>query len=245
VELYPAVDLLEGGAVRLRQGDFAARTDFGDPLALARSYRDGGARWVHVVDLDAARRGRPVQRDLVAALVSAVAPLHVQVGGGVRSAEDVEALLALGAARVVVGTLAATDPGAVRELAATYPGRVALGLDHRGGQVATEGWRSTSGQAASELLASLAGAPLGAVVVTAIDRDGTLEGPDLAGLAAVLVATEVPVVASGGVGSLEDLRQLAALRVGGRRLAGVVVGRALAEGAMSVEEALAACASSE
>jgi len=239
------VDLLDGGAVRLRQGDFAARTDFGDPLALARRYVAGGARWIHVVDLAAARSGRPVQRELVARLVEAVAPVPVQVGGGARAPEDIAALLGLGAARVVVGTWAARDPAAVRELAEAHPGRLALGLDHRGSQVATEGWATSSGQRIEELLAALAGAPLGAVVVTAIDRDGTLTGPDLDGLGRVLELTDLPILASGGVGSRADLEQLARLRRAGRGLAGVVVGRALAEGALSVEEALAACASSE
>lgn len=244
MELYPAVDLLGGTAVRLQQGDFDRRTDYGDPVALVRRYADAGARWVHVVDLDAALRGRPVNRRLVLDLVVAAAPLSVQVGGGVRTAEDAEALLDAGAARVVLGTVAARQPALAVALARRFPGQVAVGVDHRRGRVATDGWEADGRLSVADLLAEVADAPLGAVVVTAIDRDGMLSGPDVDGLAEVLAATPHPVVASGGVSSADDLRALAALQAGGRRLAGAIVGRALVDGVVTVEEALVACAPS-
>jgi phosphoribosylformimino-5-aminoimidazole carboxamide ribotide isomerase len=244
VDLYPAVDVLGGTAVRLRQGDFERRQDYGDPVALARSYAAAGARWVHVVDLDAARSGRPANRDVVLAVAQAVAPVAVQVGGGIRSAEDATAVLHAGAGRVVLGTAAVRDPDMAAELADRFPGRVAVGLDHRGGQVATDGWAEPGRRTVGELLQRFADVPLGAVVVTAIERDGMLSGPDLAGLADVLECTAHPVLASGGVASADDLRALAALRVGGRSLAGAVVGRAIVDGVVPIEEALAACVAS-
>ncbi len=254
MDLFPAVDLRGGRAVRLVQGDFDRETAYGDPVALARSFAAAGAPWLHVVDLDAARTGEPVQRDLVLAIAAAV-PVPVQTGGGVRTDADVDALLAGGVARVVLGTAALDDPDLVRRAAARHPGRVAVGLDHRRGpsgrsEVAVRGWEEGSGRDLDDVVAGLTGSGVAALVVTAIDRDGTLEGPDLAGLAAVVAATDVPVVASGGVGSPADLAELAALVVevpgggGTRTLAGAITGRALVDGRMTVEEALAACAPS-
>jgi len=245
VELYPAVDILGGSAARLQQGDFARATTYGDPVTLGRRYVEAGARWVHVVDLDAARTGRPVNRELVVALVAALAPAAVQIGGGVRNPDDVAALLGAGAARVVLGTLAVTDPEATAALAERFPRRIAIGLDHRGGVVATDGWESDGQRTVVDLLARYETVPIGAVVVTAIDRDGMLGGPDLAGLGDVLAWTRLPVVASGGVASADDLRALAGLARHGRRLVGAVVGRALVDGRLGIEEALAACAASE
>jgi len=250
MELLPAIDLHQGQAVRLVQGDFDRSSTYGDPEALARSFVDRGARWLHVVDLDAARSGRPVHRDLVKALARSV-DVPVQTGGGVRSLADVEDLLAAGLARVVLGTAALEDPGLAVAAATRHPGRVALGLDYRrlpDGRLeaASHGWAAGSGRMVDELLAIVAGAPLGALVVTAIARDGTLEGPDVGGLAAVLDASAIPVVASGGVGSVADVAALAALASPAERrtLAGVVVGKALVDGRMSIEEGLAACAPS-
>jgi len=250
MELFPAVDLHERRAVRLVQGDFDRRTDYGDPLALAEDFVRRGARWLHVVDLDAAKSGTPQQRDLVVAITRAV-PVPVQTGGGVRRAADVDELLDAGLARVVLGTAATEDPAAAAELAARHPDRVALGLDYRRRpdgelEVAGRGWTAPSGRSVADVLAAVGDAPFGAVVATAIDRDGTLSGPDTDGLTGVLEATGVPVVASGGVGSRADLVALAALVAprSGRRLAGAVVGRAFVDGRLSVEEALEACASS-
>jgi phosphoribosylformimino-5-aminoimidazole carboxamide ribotide isomerase len=244
VELFPAIDLRQGSAVRLVQGDFARQHDFGDPLDMAWRFAAAGARWVHVVDLDAARTGTPVNRALVLEIARGCA-MQVQAGGGVRGAPDVEELLGGGVARVVLGT-AAGDPALVEELAVRFPGRVAVGLDHRHGgrDVAVWGWERASGVSVPDALARLAGVPLAAVVVTAIERDGAMAGPDIAGLADAVASTAHDVIASGGVRSVEDLRALGALEAGGRRLAGAVVGRALAEGTLSVEEAIAACAAS-
>lgn len=244
MQLMPAVDLLAGGAVRLVQGDFERRTEYGDPVALACRWVDGGAKWVHVVDLDAARSGFRANRRIVEQVVEAVAPVPVQVGGGVRAVHDVEELLASGVARVVMGTAAAREPSFAVAMADRFPQKVAVGIDHRRGQVAVGGWADKASLSLAELLERFEDAPLGAVVVTAIERDGMLGGPDLDGLRGVLQATALPVVASGGVGSADDLRSLAALEVDGRRLAGVIVGKALVDGVLETREAIAACEAS-
>jgi len=252
MDLYPAIDIRDGGAVRLTQGDFDRQSDYGDPVALARRFVAGGAPWLHVVDLDAARSGRPVNRSTVLAVAGAV-DVPVETGGGVRSMDDVAELLDGGLARVVLGTAALDDPGLVRRATAAFPGRVALGLDYRRtpdgrAEVAVRGWEVGSGRTVGELLDEVAGAGLAAVVVTSIERDGMLTGPDVEGLAAVLASTDVPVIASGGVGSADDIAALAALRAEGpdgvRRLAGAITGKALVDGRMTVEEGVAACAPS-
>ena len=238
MELFPAIDLLDGRCVRLYQGDYARSTVYGDdPVAQALAFEAEGAQWIHVVDLDAARSGEPVNRPVVAAIAEAVS-VPVQTGGGVRDEAAAEALFDAGVARVVVGTAALEDPEFVRRLAARHP--VAVGLDSRGREVAVRGWLQGSGRDLIDLVAAFEGAGVQALVVTEISRDGTLDGPDLSGLAGVLAASEIPVVASGGVGSLNDLRALAALDAGGRRLAGVIVGRAIYDGAFSVAEGVAA-----
>jgi phosphoribosylformimino-5-aminoimidazole carboxamide ribotide isomerase len=243
VDLYPAIDLLGGRVVQLRQGDYDRATDYGgDPAAVAASFVEQGARWVHVVDLDAARTGEPVNRSAVEAIVAAAAGARVEVGGGVRDEANAEALLVGGATRVVLGTAAVADPPLVGRLAARHPGGVAVGLDARDGEVAVRGWTAGSGASVLDLVHRFADDGVGAFVVTDISRDGTLAGPDVRGLASVLETTEVPVVASGGVGSLDDLRALAELEVGGRRLAGAIVGTAIHDGRFSVAEALAALA---
>ncbi len=232
MDLYPAIDLRRGRCVRLDQGDFARETVYGaDPVALARRYEAAGAPWVHVVDLDAAR-GDGSNRPIVESVAAAVG-VAVQAGGGVRDASLLEA----GVARVVLGSMAVADPGAAARLAGEHPGRVAVGLDHRGGEVRVRGWEEGSGLDLFELVARFEGAGAAAFVVTDISRDGRMSGPDLAGYEKLVAATAVPVIASGGVASLDDLR---ALRDSG--VAGVIVGKALYEGAFTVEEAVAACA---
>jgi phosphoribosylformimino-5-aminoimidazole carboxamide ribotide isomerase len=233
MELYPAIDLRRGRCVRLYQGDFDQETVYADdPVAVARSFAAAGARWVHVVDLDASRRDGS-NRHLVEQ-VARKAGLQVQSGGGVRDGS----LLDAGVARVVLGSVAVDEPSLARELAAAYPGRVAIGLDHRDGEVRTRGWEEGSGQSLLELVAGFEDTGVAALVVTDISRDGVLAGPDVDGYAGLLAATALPVIASGGVGTLDHLHELAALEVDGRRLAGVIVGKALYEGAFTVEQAL-------
>jgi phosphoribosylformimino-5-aminoimidazole carboxamide ribotide isomerase len=241
-ELYPAIDLRGGRAVRLLRGDYAAETVYSDdPVAVARSFEVAGARWIHVVDLDAARSGEAGNLDLVAAVAKGVG-CQVETGGGVRSVEAAERLIDAGVARVVVGTAAVERPELVTELAARFPGRVAVGLDARGRRVAVKGWTETTGADLVELAARFEGHGVSALIVTEIGRDGTMEGPDLGQLGAVLEATSVDVIASGGVGTLDDISALAGLSSGGRSLAGIIVGRAIYEGRFSVEEALACLA---
>jgi len=239
MDLFCAIDLRGGRCVRLTQGDFDRATTYdGDPVEVAREFEAAGAPWIHVVDLDAARTGQPVNGAVVAAVAGAVA-VPVQAGGGVRSAEAARTLFAAGVERVVVGTAAVERPELVSEL--TEAGhRVAVGLDVRGTEVAVRGWERGSGMDLFELLDRFSGAGVDAVVVTQIERDGMLLGPDIDGLRAVLAATTVPVVASGGVGSVTDLVGLAGLDVEGRRLSGAIVGKALHDGLFSVTEALAA-----
>jgi phosphoribosylformimino-5-aminoimidazole carboxamide ribotide isomerase len=237
MELFPSIDLRRGRVVRLHQGDFARETVYGDdPVAVARSYADAGATWIHVVDLDASRRDGS-NRDAIVAVAGAV-DVPVQAGGGVRDASLLEA----GVARVVLGSAAVDDPDLVARMAAAHPGRVVVGLDHRDGEVRVRGWEEGSGRRLHDLVAELAVPGVAAFVVTDISRDATLAGPDLDGYAALLGATTVPVVSSGGVGTLADLEALAALEVAGRRLAGAIVGKALYEARFTLADALAVVA---
>jgi phosphoribosylformimino-5-aminoimidazole carboxamide ribotide isomerase len=249
MELFCAIDLRDGGAVRLVQGDFSRERRFGDPIEIAGQLVADGAERLHVVDLDAARTGTPVNRGTVAAIVRGV-DVPVQTSGGVRTEQDVSELLDLGADRVVMGTTALRQPEVARRAAERFPGQVVLGLDHRGTGTALEpavaGWVEGSGTTVTEVLGHFADVPFAAVVATAIERDGTGAGPDLGALGTVLDLTGFPVVASGGVGGRSDLEALALLRSpgAGRCLAGVVVGSALLDGTLSVQEAVDACARS-
>lgn len=236
MDLYPAIDLRDGKCVRLHQGDYAQETVYGDdPVAQALAFAEAGAGWIHVVDLDAARTGVPENRDVVAAIAAAV-PVPVQTGGGVRSVEAADALFAAGVERVVIGTAALTDPDLVRTLARDH--RVAVGLDAKSGEVATDGWLVGSGRTVLDVARSFADVGVDAFVVTDISRDGTLAGPDIVGLSDVLGATPVDVIASGGVGSMADLDALAAVEVDGRRLSGVIAGKAIYEGHVDVAGAV-------
>ena len=237
MDLYPAIDLRGGRVVRLYQGDFDKETAYGvDPVAVAKRYAAAGAHWIHMVDLDAARTGTPENRPVIAAVAAAVAgDARVQASGGVRDRASAEALLACGVDRVVLGTAAVEHPDLVVELAASC--QVAVGIDARGREVAVRGWTEGSGVDLFDLLARFAGSGVAAVIVTDIGRDSTLAGPDLGGLAAVVAATDIAVIASGGVGTLADLEERATLG-----LDGVIVGKALYEGKFTVEEAIVACA---
>lgn len=231
--LYPAIDLRGGRCVRLRQGSFDDETVYdADPVSVARGFASAGAEWIHVVDLDAAR-GQGSNRDVVRAIAEAV-DIPVQTGGGVRDLS----LLNEGIARVVIGSMAVNDVPAVESLLRTGdPQRVALGLDHRDGRVAVAGWECDSDATVEQLAMHYGGFRPGAFVVTDISRDGMLVGPDVDGLRRLASTTSVPVIASGGVSSLEDM---VALRETG--VAGVIVGKALYEGRFTVEEALTTCA---
>ncbi|MFM8563922.1 MAG: HisA/HisF-related TIM barrel protein [Acidimicrobiia bacterium] len=232
VDLYPAIDLRAGKVVRLTQGDYSRETVYGDdPVAVARSFADAGAPWVHIVDLDAARTGDPVNRTIIARVAAALAGrASLQTGGGVRSVADAEELARAGVSRVVMGSAAVADPASV--VAASQVVDVAVGLDHRAGDVAVHGWTESSGVNLVEALGWFPTAR--AFVITDIARDGMLSGPDLEGLAMAVSSTSVPVIASGGVSSLDDVTALA--RLDG--LGGIITGRALYEGRFSVGEAL-------
>jgi phosphoribosylformimino-5-aminoimidazole carboxamide ribotide isomerase len=234
MDLFPAIDLRGGQAVRLLRGDYAHEVVYdADPVARAEAFAAAGARWIHVVDLDAARTGEPVNRGAVAAIAAAVeGRARVQTGGGIRSVADARVHAAAGVARVVMGSAAVRSPDLVGAVAGVIP--VAVGLDHRGGELAVHGWTEDSGRRLLDVLDRFPAAD--ALIVTDISRDGTLAGPDLAGLTAVSAATSVPVIASGGVGSLDDLRALATVPA----LAGVIVGKALYEGRFDVGAGLAA-----
>jgi phosphoribosylformimino-5-aminoimidazole carboxamide ribotide isomerase len=234
--VYPAIDLRAGRCVRLMQGAFDRETVYGDdPVAVARRWEAEGAAWLHVVDLDGARAGKPVQQDIVRAICAAVR-IPVQTGGGLRDGAAIEGALAAGAARVVLGTAALRDEPLARALCVRHPGRIAFGLDARAGRLRTVGWTEEAAVGAVEAAARLGAFGAAAIVYTDIERDGTERGPDLAGTAAVARAAGVPVIASGGVGSLAHLQALAALVP---PVAGVIVGRALYTGALALRDALA------
>jgi phosphoribosylformimino-5-aminoimidazole carboxamide ribotide isomerase len=245
MDLFPSIDLRDGRCVRLTQGDFDRETVYGDdPVGQARVFADAGTPWIHVVDLDAARTGEPVNRPIVAAIAGSVGT-PVQVGGGVRDEDAALALLDAGVARVVIGTAALEQPDLVERLAARWPGRVALGLDVRGREVAVRGWLEGSGRQLLDVVADFEESGVGAIIVTQIEVDGVGAGPDVATYGELLASTELEVIASGGVGSLDDLRDLAALEVDGRELAGVIVGRALYDGSFTIDDALAATTSAD
>lgn len=240
MDLYPAIDLRGGKVVQLVQGDFdreAVHAD--DPVEVALGFEAAGVAWIHMVDLDAARTGEAHNRDLVARVCDAVS-IPVQAGGGVRSVDAARRLADAGVTRVVMGTAAVEDPSLVEEVSATQP--VALGLDVRGREVSIKGWTEGSGLDIADALARLAGSGAEAVVVTQIQGEGLLGGPDLDGLADLLAVCDLDVIASGGVGRLDHLRALADLERNGRRLAGAVVGTAIYEGHVDVAAAVSALA---
>jgi phosphoribosylformimino-5-aminoimidazole carboxamide ribotide isomerase len=236
MQVIPAIDLLDQKAVRLSKGRYDQVTVYhDDPPALARSW-SGKAERLHVVDLLGAKQGQPVQRDLIRCLVDAFGP-GVQVGGGVRSFEAAEDYFSLGVERVVLGTAALKDRGLVERIASAYPARVILAVDARQGKVATEGWLEQSETKASDLLRSFEQSPLAAVLYTDIDRDGTEVGPNIPETARLARNGGVPVIASGGVGTLEHLKELSTSDPG---IVAAIVGRAIHEHRFSLEEAISA-----
>ncbi len=231
--IYPAIDLRGGKCVRLRQGDYAQETVFGDdPVAVARRWVAEGATWLHLVDLDGARAGHPVNGDSVRRIVAG-AGVPCQLGGGLRTEAHIAEALGWGVARVILGTRALQDPAWLETVCRRFPGRVVLGLDARDGKAATDGWTAVSERPALDLARQCAGWPLAALVYTDISRDGMLAGPNLEPLAELVAAVAVPVIASGGVSTPEDIRRLLPLGV-----AGCVIGRALYEGRLKLPEAL-------
>jgi phosphoribosylformimino-5-aminoimidazole carboxamide ribotide isomerase len=235
VEIWPAIDLRGGRCVRLRQGDYRRETVFSeDPAAMARHWVSLGAEHLHLVDLDGARQGRLENLACVRAIVEA-ATVPCELGGGIRSEADIRQLLDLGLARLVIGTLAVCQPDWFREMCGKFPGRLALGIDARDGRVASGGWLETSDLSATDLARQFAHEPLAAVIYTDIAADGMLSGANVEGMARMQAAVDLPVVASGGVASKEDIARLAAVP-----MAGCIIGRALYEGILTLPEALSA-----
>ena len=235
--LYPAIDLKDGRCVRLLKGDFAQETVFNDnPADQAARFQAQGFRWLHVVDLNGAAEGRAVNRAGVEAILGAVS-IPVQLGGGIRDMAGIEMWLDRGLARVILGTAALRDPSLVRQAARAFPGRIAVGIDARGGRVATEGWFETSDVTAVDLARSFEDAGVAAIVYTDIERDGALRGVNVAATADLARAVGAPVIASGGVAGLDDLRALKQEAASG--IEGVICGRALYDGKIDPAQALA------
>jgi len=235
--LYPAIDIRDGKAVRLIQGDYDQETAYDDdPVVAARRWVDGGARWLHVVDLDGARAGEPVNLEHVGRIVAAVS-VPVQLGGGLRDSRKVEEAISSGVERVVLGTAAVRDPDMAEAIAAAHGERVVVSVDSRSGKVAAEGWTESSDLGTTEVIAALTERGVRRFVYTPVEVDGLMEGPDLDSLREAAMATDGELIYSGGIGSLDDLRALAEL--GLDNLGGVIVGRALYEQRFTVADAQA------
>lgn len=234
MQIYPAIDIRGGQCVRLRQGDYGQETVFGrDPAAMARRWVGEGATFLHLVDLDGAKVGQPVNGASVRAIVEA-AGVPCQLGGGIRTREHIAEVLGWGVQRVIVGTKALQSAEWLDEMAATFPGKLVLGIDAKEGKVATHGWLEVSQLGALELARRCEALPLAALVYTDIARDGMMQGANVAAMAEMAAAVKLPVIASGGVTSLDDVRALAEAG-----LAGCIIGRALYEGTLSLHEILA------
>ncbi len=232
--LYPAIDLKDGQCVRLLKGDMEAATVFGDdPAAQARLFAEAGAKWLHLVDLNGAFAGRPVNGAAVEGILQAV-DIPVQLGGGIRDMETIDHWVSAGVARVILGTVAVENPELVRTAAEAHPGKVAVGIDARGGKVATRGWAETTKVDATDLARQFEDAGVAAIIYTDIDRDGAMAGPNIAATEALARAVSIPVIASGGVSRMEDLTALKSTGV----IAGAISGRALYDGAIDLSSAL-------
>ena len=232
--IYPAIDIRGGRAVRLVEGDFARETQFdADPVDAARRWQDAGAEWIHIVDLDGARDGTGANRDAIARIRKAV-EVRIEVGGGIRSAADLQALAAIGIDRFILGSIAITDPDFTERAIATYGDAIAVGIDARNGKVATQGWLEQTDADAIEVARRFAAAGLKHVIFTDILRDGTFQGPNLDALRALIDAVSIDVIASGGVGSLADVEAIASTGAGG-----VIIGSALYHGKIALTDALA------
>ncbi len=233
--LYPAIDLKDGQAVRLLRGEMDQATVFNDdPTAQARAFVDAGCEWLHLVDLNGAFAGKPVNADAVDAILAAC-PVPAQLGGGIRDMQTIEAWINKGLARIILGTVAVEDPDIVRKAARAFPGKVAVGIDARDGRVATKGWAEETNIDATDLAKQFEDAGVSAIIYTDINRDGAMQGPNVEATAALARAVSIPVIASGGVSSVADL---IALRDCGADLDGAISGRALYDGAIDLAEAL-------
>jgi phosphoribosylformimino-5-aminoimidazole carboxamide ribotide isomerase len=233
MELWPAIDILNGQCVRLEQGDYCQETVYGSsPAVMARHWVDCGAKFLHVVDLDGAKDKQPVNKRFVQEIVEQVS-IPVEIGGGIRTEETIRDYLEMGIRRVVIGTLALKEPDWFREMSQKFPNRLVLGIDARNGMVATEGWFETSQTSAVALAKTFNDLPLAALVYTDISKDGMLEGPNFAEMEAMSRAVPFPVVASGGVSTLNDIRKLKELG-----LPACIIGKALYEGSFLLKEAL-------
>jgi phosphoribosylformimino-5-aminoimidazole carboxamide ribotide isomerase len=236
--LYPAIDLKDGQAVRLLRGEMDQATVFNtDPAAQARAFQDAGCQWLHLVDLNGAFAGQPVNGAAVEAILAAT-DVPAQLGGGIRDMATIEMWLSRGIARVILGTVAVENPALVREAARAFPGKVAVGIDARQGRVATKGWAEETDVMVTDLARQFEDAGVAAIIYTDIDRDGAMGGPNVAATADLARATAIPVIASGGVSSLADLIALRDTGV----IAGAISGRALYDGALDLGDALAALA---
>ena len=236
LEIVPSIDLRNGRVVRLKQGDYERQVNYDvDPLKTAAAFRDAGARWMHIVDLDGAKEGRPVQTDLIARIIAA-GGLLVEAGGGIRSTDDVKRLLDAGASRVVIGTKAIEDWSWFDSLAhdSAFAQKLVLALDAKEGVVATRGWTQASGKLAVDIAKQISDWPVAAILYTDVAKDGMLLGPNLDQTRRLAEAGSVPVIASGGVGQIDHIRQLKQLPVWG-----VIVGRSLYEGTLDLREAIA------
>jgi len=234
--LYPAIDLKDGNCVRLVKGEMDQATVFSDnPAAQALAFQDAGCEWLHLVDLNGAFAGEPVNAAPVEAILKACA-IPAQLGGGIRDIATIERWLGKGLQRVILGTVALRDPALVKEAAKLFPDHVAVGIDARNGMVAVEGWAETSDTSALDLARQFEDAGVSAIIYTDIDRDGAMQGPNVAATAALANAVSIPVIASGGVSSMDDLR---ALKTCGASLNGAISGRALYDGAIDAAEAAA------
>lgn len=233
--LYPAIDLKDGQCVRLLRGEMEAATVFNDdPAAQAKAFQDAGCEWIHLVDLNGAFAGEPVNAAAVEAILAAI-DVPAQLGGGIRDMATIDAWIEKGLSRVILGTVAVENPDLVREAAKAHPGKVAVGIDARNGMVATKGWAQETDVEVTDLARSFEDAGVAAIIYTDINRDGAMQGPNVEATAALANAVSIPVIASGGVSSLDDLQ---ALKSCGADLNGAISGRALYDGAIDLAEAL-------